>query len=458
MKIEIPLTPAAQRHTRLLLRDLEPLSSRLERRFRTILRERRYNMAHRRALLAITPAAASRARKFPDFFEEVAYQGRRLAKLGMPLEAVIGLLSAFGEIVAESLAERHAPAREQLELSTSRVLQDAYFQVREAEAQVFYGLYHAEAEAEGLNDLLERMVRILARAFGARDGRLMLNPPTGRLAREIYTRDRELGWGAHASYWSFPVRSTAVIQLAFDKPYPWLPREQVMIRAVAERCASAIERSRLEADARCAEEQERHRIGRELHDDTAQSLLLLRLQLEMMERDAPEALRERLQQSRQITERAVLDLRRTIAALSPALLERLGLEGALRQLAARFGKHHQADVLVKITHDCGEVAVPAQEVIYRVAQESLQNIARHSRATQVNLCLSSADKRFRLSVRDNGAGLSGETTMGKPLSFGLTGMRERAALLGGTLVVQSAPGKGVAVTLELPRATATGKN
>src|SRR5215831_11110387 len=190
MQSATPLTPAARRHTRMLLRDLAPLAGQLERRFHSILRSRRYDPVHRRALLAMSPAAASRARKLADFFEEVEYQGRRLAKLGMPLEAVSALLSAFDEIAGESLAGCHAPAREQLHLIVGRVLQNAYFQVREAEAQVFYGLYHAETEAAGLNDLLERMVRIVTRAFGAREGRLLLATPTGRLSREIYTEDQ----------------------------------------------------------------------------------------------------------------------------------------------------------------------------------------------------------------------------------------------------------------------------
>jgi signal transduction histidine kinase len=457
MKSEVPLTAAARRHVRLFLRNLAPVVGRLDRRFHALLRARRYDPAHTRALLAITPAAAARSRSLAAFLEGVRYYGRRLAKLNMTLEDVTGLLAAFGSIVQETIAGHHAPAAEQLHLVTAQTLQRAYYQVREAEAQVFYGLYHAEAEAEGLNDLLGRMVRVAARAFAAREGRLVLETPRGCFARELYSEDRAIVWGGHAACWSFPVRSMASIQLAFDKPYPWLPREQMMMRAVAERCAIAIERSRLEGAARHAEEQERRRIGRELHDDTAQSLLLLRLQLEMIERDAPEPLRRRLQESRVITERAVEDLRRTIAALSPALLERLGLERALRQLAARFAKQNAAQVDVRISSACCEASPGAQEVIYRVAQESLQNISKHAGATRVNLWLTSADKRFRLRVRDNGAGLNGDAAMGKPMSFGLAGMRERATLLGGTLAVRSIPGKGVAVTLDLPRAAATGE-
>jgi signal transduction histidine kinase len=89
-------------------------------------------------------------------------------------------------------------------------------------------------------------------------------------------------------------------------------------------------------------------------------------------------------------------------------------------------------------------------VIYRVAQECLQNVAKHSGATCVNLSLRSTDKRIRLSVRDNGAGFCADQALSKPKSFGLTGMRERALLLGGTLHIATAPGKGTEVTLDLP--------
>jgi signal transduction histidine kinase len=438
----------------------------MERRFRTILRARHYDAAHVRAILAISPVAAARSRTLSQFFEGVAYHGRRLARLNLELPAAGELLAEFGDVADEILCGEHAPAREQLQLATMHALQAAWYEVRESEAQVFYGLAHAAAEAAGLDDLLARVIRILTRAFRARAGRLVLyEAPDGKPALARYTEQPLPGWAGYASSWSFPVRSMALIQLAFDKPYPWLPREETMMCAVAERCAAAIERARmdaemtrLEAEARRAQEEERRRVGRELHDDTAQSLLLLRLQLEMMEREAPEAWRARLEQSRAIAERAIEDLRRTIAALSPALLERLGLESALRQLAGRFSKRHAAKVEVQVSPAWKQLEPGAQEVIYRVAQESLQNISKHSHATRVNLRLSSADKSFRLSVCDNGTGFNPRLAMGKPLSFGLAGMRERAALLGGTLAVRSRPGKGAAITLELPRSAYDGEN
>jgi two-component system, NarL family, sensor histidine kinase UhpB len=236
-----------------------------------------------------------------------------------------------------------------------------------------------------------------------------------------------------------------------------------MLHAAGARCFEAMERVRLQgevrrlgAETRRAEEAERRRIGRDLHDEAGQSLVLLRLQLEMMEKDAPDALRPRLAQARLITERTVDELRRAIAALSPAVVERLGLEAALRQLVARFAKQQSALVQLRVSPGIAGLSAESQEVIYRVAGEALQNTLKHSQATSVKLLLGLADKKIRLSVQDDGVGFSPETAKGKPLSFGLAGMQERAALLGGTLVVRSAPGKGATVILELPRASAKG--
>jgi signal transduction histidine kinase len=448
---------------------IRPLADRLDKQFRASLRQRPYDAMQIRALLAVTPAAACRLRTLDQFVEQVGYQGRRLARLNLPLPEVIGTLGEFGALLDRELTGGHAPSREQLQLVTRLVLHQAYYQVREAESQAFFGLHHAETEAVSLEDLLERLVRVLTRTFRARSGRLQLLdvPPAGKLARPLYIRhgscDEELIacpdlQGRHASYWSFPIRNVALLQLGFSEHYPWLPRELAMLHAAGARCFEAMERvrlhdemRRLEAEARRAEEEERRRLGRDLHDETGQSLVLLRLRLEMMEKDAPDTLRQPLAEARLITERTVGELRRTIAALSPAVVERLGLEAALRQLATRFRKQHSAGVSLRVSPGISEVSPEVQEVVYRVAKEALHNVLKHSQASSVKVLLDLADKKIKLSVHDDGVGFSPETTKRESLSFGLAGMQERATLLGGTLRLQSAPGKGAAVILELPR-------
>jgi signal transduction histidine kinase len=466
------LTAAARRHVVRMVRAIAPTAGRLDRRFATLLRQRRYDAAQIRAFLAITPAAASRLRSLAQFLEQVEYNGRRLAKLNVPPAAVNEVLREFGGLLDPVLEGRFEPAREQLQLATVLILNDVFYQVREAESQAFFGLYHAEAEAADLEDLLRRIVRILTPAFQASAGRLFLldRPAAGKLRRPLYIErgqpderliaDPQMR-GRYASYWSYPIGTAALVQFGFRVRYPWLPRELALLVAAGERCHEALERARMEgeirrlgAEARCAEEDERRRIGRELHDEAGQSMLLLRLQLEMMERDAPAPLRPRLAETRAIAERAVAELRRLVAALSPAVLERLGLKSALRQLAARFRKTHPAGLRLRVSTPSEQLPMPTQEVIYRVAQECLQNIAKHSRATQVNISLRSADKSIRLSVVDNGAGFCAETAGNRPMSFGLAGMRERAALLGGMLAVRSAPGEGARITLQLPRSSA----
>jgi signal transduction histidine kinase len=474
MKNDSFFTIGARRHLRLLLRSIRPLAGRLDRQWGALLRQRPYDAAQIRALLGITPAAASRLRTLSQFLEQVEYSGRRLAKMNLPLSEVGELLGEFSALLDTALAGGFAPPREQLHLVTRLALNQAYYQVREAESQAFFGLYHAEAEAAGLEDLLARLLAVLTRAFHARSGRLQLlaAPPAGKLAHPLYIQHGSRGEqliacptmrGAHTSYWSFPIQQVALLQLGFAVPYPWLPRELAMLHAAGARCFEALERVRMQgelrrlaAEARRAEEEERRRIGRDLHDEAGQSLVLLRLQLEMMEKDAPAALRPRLVQARLTTERTVGELRRTIAALSPAVVERLGLEAALRQLAARFRKQQSAAVSLRISPGVAGLSLEAQEVIYRVAKEALQNAFKHSQASSVKLLMGSADKRIRLSIQDDGVGFSTETAQGKPLSFGLADMRERATLLGGTLVLKSAPGKGATVILELPRASAKG--
>ncbi len=471
------LTTESKRHVRRMLHSLTPCADRLERRFRPWLKKAGCDAAQINALLAITPAAAARMQSLNPFFKQVAYSGKRLAKLNLALAVVSKSLQQFDCLAGDLLEGRFAPAREQFQLATHFVLKQAYYEVREAESQAFFDLFRAETQAADLDDLLSRFVRVLTKAFRAAAGRLTLEeqPLPEGLQQPLYIErdqpnqnllvDRRLR-GRYASYWSYPFGPSAVLQLGFTVPYPWLPREQALLAAAAARCREAIERTRmtqqirrLQAESLRTEEEERRRIGRDLHDEAGQALAFLRLQLEMMERDAPDRLRARLSEARELAGRTTIELRRIISALSPSALERLGLRTALRLLVKRFRYTHRIAVEYRAGALPASLPLPAQEVIYRVAQESLQNVAKHSRATRVNVSFRGADKKFRLSVRDNGAGFSPDRALLKPRSFGLAGMRERAMLLGGTLTLKTAPGKGTEVRLELPAPViANGKN
>jgi signal transduction histidine kinase len=337
----------------------------------------------------------------------------------------------------------------------------------------------AVAEASDQDDVLRRLTSILVKAFHARAGRVLVAakpPPALRRARLLERGEDESALIADPgmrrqcrSFWSYPLGDSVIVQLGFPVRYPWLPREQTLLKLASELCRRALERvrlqeeiRRLESSARQAEQDERRRIGRELHDETAQALLLLRLRLEMWERKAPEPVAAGLKDCRVLAENAVVELRRIIAALSPTALERLGLRSALGHLVRQFRKLYPASVRTRIQGNLEAVPRHLQEGIYRAAQECLQNVAKHSRANTVNVSLHVSDRGIRLRVTDNGAGFRPDTANGKRKSFGIRGMGERAALLGGVFSVETAPGAGTTVTLNLPQNAAlvaeNGKN
>jgi signal transduction histidine kinase len=275
------------------------------------------------------------------------------------------------------------------------------------------------------------------------------------------------------SCWSIPLaadgRTAGVMQFGFSKPYEWLPREQELLAAAAERCLMAAEKARLMEDLAQREEQvrrlaehmlhveemERRRISRELHDEAGQSLLCIRLQIELIEQALPETENEwraKLQDARDLTERTILEMRRLIAALSPAVLEQLGLGAALRQLVNRFQRLHPCRVRLQLSK-MGMLPQQLEVISYRLVQECFNNIGKHSGATHVNISLATADGRLRLIVEDNGVGFNVPEALAKRDSFGLSGMRERVALLGGEFYVESrmeGPKKGTKISIELP--------
>jgi len=200
---------------------------------------------------------------------------------------------------------------------------------------------------------------------------------------------------------------------------------------------------------------ERRRISRELHDEAGQSLLCIRLQMELLEQELPEGAGEwktKLREARDLTERTILEMRRLIAALSPAVLEQLGLGAALRQLVNRFQRLNACRVRLQLSK-MGALPQQIEIIAYRLVQECFNNIGKHSGASHVNISLTSADGILKLSVEDNGIGFNVEEALAKRDSFGMSGMRERVALLGGQFFVESrmeGPKRGAKISIELP--------
>ena len=194
------------------------------------------------------------------------------------------------------------------------------------------------------------------------------------------------------------------------------------------------------------QEGERQRIARELHDEVGQTLTAMLLQIQGIHADAPESLRDELDELRETARAGALDVRRIAQRLRPEALEELGLQSALVALSDMFAE--QTGVRVARQIETGLPLSPQDElVIYRVAQEALTNIARHAEATQVAVDLSLDEENVTLRVRDDGRGFAGDRGNS---SYGLRGMRERALLIGATLRIDSRPGEGTEVRLSVP--------
>ena len=312
-----------------------------------------------------------------------------------------------------------------------------------------------------------------------------------------------------------------VLAVAFDRVYECLPQEQELLLALAERSTLALERTRmaerlgeqqrrvLELSRRLldAQDEERRRISRDLHDETGQSLLALRLYLEMGLREAqrPQA-RMWLEKGLNLVDSSVAELRRILAQLSPLLLDELGLEAALRLELRRLQAQQGWRVRFRFVAGEGSLETPRAQraapalhgspstsdqrerprakwratpprmdrsleiLVYRVVLEGLRNIARHARARHVNLTVTAGEDRLTIQLSDDGVGLGAGIQPGAaaaspdsvdaPIHFGLAGMRERVRLAGGKLEFGASPsrsahGRGLRLSIDLPMTAPT---
>ncbi|MFF9623172.1 sensor histidine kinase [Streptomyces griseosporeus] len=209
-------------------------------------------------------------------------------------------------------------------------------------------------------------------------------------------------------------------------------------RLAAERAVGA-------ARALEAQERERRRVARELHDEVGQTLTAVLLQLKRAADRAPAGLRDEVGQVQEATRAGLDEIRRIARRLRPGVLEELGLASALRALAAEFTG---PGLTVRADLDPVLPRLPAETelVLYRVAQEALTNTARHAGARRAGPALRAGpDGAVELLVRDDGKGVGDA-----PEGAGISGMRERALPAGATLTVVPAPGGGTDVRLRIP--------
>jgi two-component system sensor histidine kinase UhpB len=211
-----------------------------------------------------------------------------------------------------------------------------------------------------------------------------------------------------------------------------------------------LETERREASRRAvaAQEGERARIARGLHDEVGQVLTGVLLQLDFLADEDPDQRRRDVTETKQAVRRALEEVRRISRELRPEMLEDLGLVSALTELSTKFAAMSRIAVEREFAPALPALSPEAELAVYRVAQESLTNVARHADASRVRIFLEADGRSVVLRVVDDGRGLGDDGVIDG--NGGLRGMHERALLVGGALAVKPARGGGVEVRLEVP--------
>ena len=399
-------------------------------------------------------------------------------------------------------------AMESLTSASFVAVSGAYFDVEESASDALLKILDAELSAINLTALLERILVVTSGIFGAQVGVVLLvDPESNKLrVRSVTGLGPEFGQGIaissgqgftghifesgepdilpdmakshgllnrelreHArALWGVPLkvndRVIGVMALGFKKAYPWLPSELELLRAVAERSAMAIDRARMTDELRerevrivelsghllKAQEEERKRISRELHDETGQALMVIRLYLGMLDGTVKtDEAKAKIGELLGVVDRTIEGIRRIIGRLSPLVLQELGMISAIRKEAKDLAKTAGVRAHVEISDHFGRLDPVIETAIYRVVQESLHNVAKHAQAQNVEIHLERRGETLKLRIEDDGVGIRAVTNPARP-TFGLAGMQERISTLGGQMKVASRPGEGTKITITVP--------
>ena len=261
------------------------------------------------------------------------------------------------------------------------------------------------------------------------------------LAVPFVARDRVLGVAmvtAHEGYYDFQ------------------PEQVELAAGIANSVALAIENARLYERTRgLAIMEERNRLAREIHDTIAQGLTGIVLQLEaadqLMESN-PERARMRVQKATALARSSLLEARRSVWNLRPSPLEEKKLVDAIRQELDRLAEEASWKASFHLDGEVPALPGETENGLYRIVQEVLNNVRKHAEASLVELSLSFEDDAIKLRITDNGVGFDPAAVRSTSVDggFGLRGLQERARLLGGWLKIESAPGQGTIMEIEVP--------
>ncbi|MGZ4386762.1 MAG: sensor histidine kinase [Gaiellaceae bacterium] len=265
----------------------------------------------------------------------------------------------------------------------------------------------------------------------------------------------------HAGIWvPLIVRERAIgVIMAVDRigPDPRFGEEdQRLAEEFGARAAVAVELSeRVARDALrrvvSAQELERRRLARELHDETGQSLTSVLLGLRAVdEATSPEETRATLERARKMVVQTLQDVRRLAVELRPKALDDFGLVPALRRLSEGFSE--QTGIHVEVESNLGEERLPTEieTALYRIVQEALTNVVKHARASNVSVLVTRKDASVGAVIEDDGRGFERENV--RDAGLGLVGMEERVALLNGKLQIESSEGAGTTIVIDVPLA------
>ncbi len=232
---------------------------------------------------------------------------------------------------------------------------------------------------------------------------------------------------------------------------------QSLAKADRERRERELSRAQYVSGVIIAQEDERKRIARELHDSTSQSLTSLLVGLQNLKgASSPESLSDHIDELRAIIGNTLDEVRTIAWQLRPTMLDDLGLMSAMQRHIDDFQHRYGLSVDLLVTGVDQRLPLEMETSIYRIVQEALTNVARYAQATSASVIIDRHADNLRIIIEDNGVGFDPDLVKGQGKSLGLQGIRERAALFGGRLDIESAPEKGTTLYVELPLANQPG--